>query len=45
MQYRSELGHALASLAFAVQDCRMIKGYALKLYGYEIGHAPANLAT
>ena len=23
----------------------MIKGYASKLYGYEIGHAPANLAT
>ena len=45
MQYRSELGHALANFAFAVQDCRMIKGYASKLYGYEIGHAPANLAT
>ena len=23
----------------------MIKGYASKLYGYEIGHAPANLAS
>ena len=45
MQYRSELGHALASLAVTVQDCKMIKGYASKLYGYKIGHAPANLAT
>ena len=45
MLYRDESGHAPASFAFVVQNCKMIKGNAPKLYGYEIGHAPANLAT
>ena len=45
MLYRHESGHACANFAFVVQNCKMIKGNALKLYRYEIGYAPANLAT
>ena len=44
-QYRSELGHALASFAFAVQNCSIIKGNAPMLNRHEIGHAPASLAS
>lgn len=48
MDFPSNIGlnwGMLASFAFAVQNCSIIKGNAPMLNRHEIGHAPASLAS